>query len=133
MGLDMFFFERKNQQQEKVDEIAYWRKHHDLHGFFEEEWNNVGRPNAHKDNAEFFNCVRFPLTEDILTRAIKAIEEDELPPTTGLFFGDGSYYSTDYFVSKSEAEGARHSDIAIMRDAIARIKSGSKVYYDSWW
>lgn len=134
MGLDMFMFEqqRNSNNKERVKQFSYWRKHHDLHGFFEKEWHKSGCPGAKNADATF-NCVRFQLTQDILLRAVTAIKNDKLPATTGFFFGDGDYYDPKFFGSQAKANNEKEKDIAIIQNAITKIIEGSVIYYDSWW
>ena len=47
MGLDMSLYLDSNTSKTTLDpipheEIAYWRKHPNLHGFFEQKWNDAG-------------------------------------------------------------------------------------------
>lgn len=137
MGLDMYMYERyidTNTEKEHTQEFAYWRKHHDLHGFFEKEWQNAKNSDTKKaKQATVFNGVKFPLTKDILLRCIEAIKNNKLPPTTGFFFGDGDYYDPEFWGGKTKAEEQKQDDISICEKAIQRLEGGIPIYYDSWW
>lgn len=71
MGLDMYLMEEGSER-----EIAYWRKHPNLHGFIVNEF--AGGVDE---------CQRIPLTLDAVKKIISATKEDRLPHTTGFFFG----------------------------------------------
>lgn len=78
---------KKNKGNKERQEIAYWRKHYDLHEFFEREWVSAGSP--YKNENKTFNCINFVLTIDILKRAIKGVQDDILPDTVGFFLEKG--------------------------------------------
>lgn len=133
----MFMFEQHvdtNTGKQHSQEFAYWRKHHDLHGFFEQQWQNAGNPGIEKgDKTPVFNCIKFTLTKDILLGCIDAIKNDKLPPTTGFFFGDGDYYDPAVWGGNTQAVEQKQSDINIFKQAIQRLDDGVHIYYDSWW
>jgi hypothetical protein len=131
MGLDMYAYvaSRKGQYDEfhekaewdetikdftspvsKPLEIAYWRKHPNLHGWMEQLWERKGKPGA--GPKEIFNGIELELTWDDL---------DELEDTQGFFFGkpaDNRYYEQDLeFVDTAKAE----------------VFLGLKVFYNSSW
>jgi hypothetical protein len=110
MGLDMFLFGKKNQPNYnrpraeedgfevatviKELELAYWRKHPNLHGYIVQTFaGGVDK------------CQDIPLTVEDLKKILNAIKEEDLPYTEGFFFG-----SSD----GTEKEG----DIAIFESAI---------------
>lgn len=121
MGLDMYAFATKEKpatpvdfKVEEVRELHYWRKHPNLHGWMQKLYYDKG------GTADCFNCVPVALTADDLDRLETAIRANELPQTSGFFFGetDGSEFEDDLaFITKA-------------RDALAE---GLTVYYDSWW
>ncbi len=90
MGLDMYllgeehrstFDARKNKKGEFpisfiTYELGYWRKHPNLHGYIVQTF---------ADGVD--ECQRIPLNEEALQKTLKAVEEDQLPDTTGFFFG----------------------------------------------
>jgi hypothetical protein len=95
MGLDMYltgeiyYHRRERHRGEKKGELfdlGYWRKHPNLHGFIVENF-------AHGDD----NCQPIDLEADDLARIVEAVKADDLPHTTGFFFGtsDGSEKATD--------------------------------------
>jgi len=135
MGLDMYAYAaaRANQSQEfwegagmgadgefvntsvqKPREIAYWRKHPSLHGWFQQEWESAG-------NEGDFNGDELEITWDMLERLEYDVVNGELPPTQGFFFGDDS---SEYY---------REQDLEFIRDARAELFLGLKVFYNSSW
>lgn len=58
-------------------DLGYWRKHPDLHGFIVQNF---------ADDCD--NCQPVRLSCENIQRIIEAIEEDDLPTTSGFFFGE---------------------------------------------
>lgn len=76
MGLDMFIFGRVDDHMED-EELAYWRKHPNLHGFIVQTFaEGVDK------------CQRIPLGEKDLKTIIEAVRRKKLPATSGFFFGE---------------------------------------------
>ena len=101
-------------------ELMYWRKHPNLHGWMERLWEEKGRPGAESD-AEMFNGIELELTWTYIENLEADILEDNLPGTTGFFFGDDS---DEYY---------RESDLNFVKEAKADLFLGLKVYYNSSW
>jgi hypothetical protein len=135
MGLDMYAYvaARAGQQQEywesyvtetesssvaKPRELAYWRKHPNLHGWMEDLWRSK---NSDLSADRTFNGVELELSWEDLERLEEDIENGWLPPTTGFFFGDSS---DDYY---------RPKDLEFVKNARAEIFTGLKVFYNSSW
>ena len=150
MGLDMYAYvaSKKGQYNEfyetaefdstssefvsktvnKPYEIAYWRKHPNLHGWMEKLWL---RKNGYPTNTDdqliegkeppSFNGIELELTWDDLDELEHAIRHGKLPDTQGFFFGnpaDNHYYERDLeFVNNAKAE----------------VFLGLKVFYNSSW
>jgi hypothetical protein len=121
MGLDMYAFATTQTVEDDVDfkvdgatEIAYWRKHPNLHGWMEQLYRDKG------GSAESFNCVNVKLTAGDLDRLETDINDCALPDTIGFFFG-----SSD----GSETTG----DLAFIANARALLAAGNTIYYTSWW
>jgi hypothetical protein len=136
MGLDMYAYvaEKAGQQREyyetsefneetreygsatvdKPREIAYWRKHPNLHGWMHQLW-------IQKGFAGDFNGDELELTWDDIEQLEQAIKNKELPGTSGFFFGndaDEHYYE---------------DDLQFVRAARAELFLGLRVFYNSSW
>lgn len=128
MGLDMYAFavdpEKCKNTNEfgceynegyKPEEIHYWRKHHNFHGWMENLYRSKG-------GLEEFNCQKVMLTEDDLNDLEKDVIASKLPQTTGFFFGDNP-----------PDEESISDDMLFISKARKAIAEGKVVYYDSWW
>lgn len=136
MGLDQYAYvaARAGQQKEFYDsavwdenlkeyvdakvakprEIAYWRKHPNLHGWMRDLYHSRG-------GSEIFNCIELELTWDDIDRLEQDIRNTNLPETQGFFFGDSG---DDYY---------REQDLEFCRNARADLFCGLKVFYNSSW
>lgn len=137
MGLDMYAYvaAKEGQQREYYEtssfneetgeygsstveqprEIAYWRKHPNLHGWMEQlaEQKNL--------NYNTFNGVELELTWDDLEILELDIIAGTLPSTSGFFFGNDA------------DEHYQEQDLKFVRDARAELFCGLKVFYNSSW
>ena len=118
MGLDMYAYVAAKAGEEYGTgqrEIAYWRKHPNLHGWMERL--------AEQKNLEYstFNGVELELTYDDLERLELDIIAGTLPGTTGFFFGDDA------------DEHYRDDDLEFIKNARAELFMGLKVFYNSSW
>ena len=95
-------------------EIAYWRKHPNLHGWMNRLWESRG-------NSGEFNGDELELTWEDLDQLEQAIRNKKLPGTSGFFFGNDA---DDYY---------RKHDLKFVRDAKAEAFLGLKVFYNSSW
>ena len=134
MGLDMYAYTaaRAGQQNEfwetgefvdgefvntKVTEpveLAYWRKHPNLHGWMQQLWESRG-------NEGNFNGDELELTAEDLDALELAVTHGQLPTTGGFFFGNPS----DEFY--------REQDLEFIKNARAELFMGLKVFYNSSW
>ena len=125
MGLDMYAYvatqsnASANAGKLVQREIAYWRKHPNLHGWMQQLWENKGRPNGHPGDQ--FNGTELELTWDDLEELEQDIVNKRLPATRGFFFGDNS--DNHY----------QEQDLAFVRNAKAELFLGLKVFYNSSW
>jgi hypothetical protein len=135
MGLDMYAYaaarsgQNEDYYQQNLDgnlesvskprEIAYWRKHPNLHGWMEELWRSKNELGSVDD--PMFNGVELELTWDDLNQLEQDIKEGKLPATSGFFFGDDS---DDYY---------RAQDLQFVADAKAEVFLGLRVFYNSSW
>ena len=98
----------------KPREIAYWRKHPNLHGWMRQLWESKG-------NSGEFNGDELELTWQDIDLLEAAIKDKELPGTSGFFFGNDA------------DEHYREQDLKFIRDARAELFCGLKVFYNSSW
>jgi hypothetical protein len=96
-------------------EIAYWRKHPNLHGWMERL--------AESKNLDYgsFNGVELELTWADIDALEQAVTHKQLPATSGFFFGrdaDELYYN---------------DDLAFIKAARTELFLGLKVFYNSSW
>lgn len=96
------------------NEVHYWRKHPNLHGWMENLYYEKG------GNAPDFNCVNVKLTLEDLNQLEEDIKNGDLPETSGFFFGESDGTETE-------------DDLNFVNDAKQRIENGEDVYYSSWW
>jgi hypothetical protein len=137
MGLDMYAYvaARAGQQNEfyegaefdqnskdfvnktvtKPRELAYWRKHPNLHGWMEKL---AEQKHLEYDN---FNGIELELTAEDLDNLERTIKKRQLPSTSGFFFGDPS------------DEHYRKQDLEFIKNARAELFMGLKVFYNSSW
>ena len=142
MGLDMYAYvaARAGQQQEFYDgsafdketgdfenpkvtkprELAYWRKHPNLHGWMEQLWERKMQAEG-KDDPSSFNGIELELTYEDLEMLELDIIAGTLPDTTGFFFGQNA---NDLYQSQ---------DLEFIRDARAELVLGLRVFYNSSW
>jgi len=107
-----------NKTVEQPREIAYWRKHPNLHGWMEQLWNSRNGGNCDSNN---FNGIELELTWEDLEILELDIIAGSLPGTSGFFFGNDS---DDHY---------REQDLKFIRDARAELFCGLKVFYNSSW
>lgn len=97
-----------------IEEIAYWRKHPDLHGWMEDLYQKKGGTEAS------FNGDPLVLTEEDLDELKITVLTGKLPSTTGFFFG-------------TSREEINFADLEFIEKAKEAIGKGYTVYYDSSW
>ncbi len=124
MGLDQFACKSKVSIKEftpdNIEEIFYWRKNPNLHGWMEQLWKKQNENLAVNNPNKQFNNVYLELTADDLAVLEHQNENNALPETIGFFFG------------KSTAEDKERNKefIEIAKQAI---NDDYRVYYFSWW
>jgi hypothetical protein len=129
MGLDMYAWRVKSTDAlgdfeiardaddcKIKEELFYWRKHHDLHGWMERLYREKGGTD------ESFNCIPVRLTMEDLDRLEKDVLGYKLPETTGFFFGNNP-----------PDPDSVEQDMQFIARAKTAVASGDAVYYDSWW
>jgi len=120
-GFDKDTGEYVNPNVSQPREIAYWRKHPNLHGWMEQLWLRKGGSNEDSDWGTNFNGVELELTHEDLDELERAVTHNQLPATRGFFFGDGA---DDHY---------RESDLEFIKNARAELFFGLKVFYNSSW
>ena len=141
MGLDMYAYvaARAGQQEEFYEgaewdneikdhrnpnvnrprEIAYWRKHPNLHGWMARLW--LAREGNELRELYNFNGIELELDADDLELLEYVVKERELPGTSGFFFGNDA---DDYYYN---------DDLKFIQMARAEMFLGFKVFYNSSW
>ena len=136
MGLDMYAYvaARAGQQNEyyegaewdaelkesvnpkvtKPRELAYWRKHPNLHGWMNRLWEAKG-------GSGDFNGDELELTAEDLDMLEHDVVNSQLPATGGFFFGNDS------------DEHYKEHDLEFVKNARAELFLGLKVFYNSSW
>lgn len=133
MGLDMYM-EYETHTEDRYDEngtcaakdvpvyeeVAYWRKHPNLHGFFERKWREAGCPGGSEDST--FNGMPFYMSEELIDETMFHVRMNTLPETTGFFFGESVWdkESIDYDIEQ----------LTKVKDLLAE---GKRVFYNSSW
>lgn len=111
-----------NHVGEDSREIAYWRKHPNLHGWMERLWVAKGRPgDDHHPNGGAFNGVELELNWEDIEQLEKDTKESNLPYTEGFFFGSPA---DEYYLQE---------DLQFIKNAKAELFMGLKVFYNSSW
>lgn len=106
--------EFENPKVSKPRELAYWRKHPNLHGWMQKLWESRG-------NWGDFNGDELELTWDDIEMLEEDILAGNLPSTTGFFFGNDA------------DEHYREQDLEFVKNAKAELFMGLKVFYNSSW
>lgn len=123
MGLDMYAFTLPVPPPEVVDfdfsmdmpdELHYWRKHPNLHGWMEQLYRRKGG-----DDPDF-NLAPVVLTFEDLAALEDAVMENRLPETSGFFFGES-------------VASDRDGDLVFILKARRAIAEGKTVCYVGWW
>jgi len=111
--------EFENPAMSKPRELAYWRKHPNLHGWMERLWLRKGA--KQDDSTHDFNGVELELTWEDLDQLERDINNSLLPDTSGFFFGNNA---DDHY---------REKDLEFIKNARAELFVGLKVFYNSSW
>ena len=102
---------------EKPTDIAYFRKHPSLQGYMQKLYAKK----TGDDNPDAFNGIEVELSEEDLKNLLGAVENNELPFTTGFFFGKDS---SNYY--KSEVINA-------IAESKIFLVMNRKIFYNSSW
>ncbi len=122
MGLDQYAFTTKTTLTRPVDfrtpkdaeEIHYWRKHPNLHGWMEALYFRKGGKNGE------FNLSAVVLDSFDLDQLEIDVKAERLPATSGFFFGQSDGGEID-------------DDLDFITKARMAIADGKIVHYVAWW
>ena len=122
MGLDMYAFITADKLASEVDfpeakavQLHYWRKHPNLHGWMQLLYIEKG------GREKNFNWSPVALNSADLDRLEAAVIADELPLTTGFFFGESNWRER------------KDDDLAFIAKARKALASGKMVFYIGDW
>jgi hypothetical protein len=115
----------EKEVEEETNELAYWRKHNRLHGWFQNKWE---KKVASMDTDHPFNCVRLYLSRSDLDELEFDLKAKLLPSTEGFFFGSDSYEDE----ARLQQEQLEY-DMEFVAQAKKELEEGRHVYYTSWW
>lgn len=101
-------------EKARREELAYWRKHPNLQGWMRELYIQKG------GGDQDFNCVPVQITEEDLDALERDVLAEDLPETSGFFFGSSRPEDKD-------------DDLAFIHKAREALRAGKAVYYSSWW
>jgi len=108
MGLDQNVYRRTEKGED--EEVLYWRKFNALQGWFEDNYNQE-------------NCGDTDLTEDVIEALLKTIEDKELEPTVGFFYGSQEPATDEEYAELKEQ----------FENILKQVKEGYKFYYTCWY
>jgi hypothetical protein len=111
--------EHRNPNVNRPREIAYWRKHPNLHGWMARL--GLAREGNELRELDNFNGIELELDADDLDLLEYVVKERELPGTSGFFFGNDA---DDYYYE---------DDLKFIQMARAQLFLGLKVFYNSSW
>jgi hypothetical protein len=111
--------EHRNPNVNRPREIAYWRKHPNLHGWMARLW--LAREGNELRELDNFNGIELELDADDLDLLEYVVKARELPATSGFFFGNDA---DDYYYE---------DDLKFIQMARAELFLGLKVFYNSSW
>jgi hypothetical protein len=124
MGLDMYAYTATKPEADwetEQREIAYWRKHPNLHGWMEQLWRYKMQAEGRDPEQHTFNGIELELDWQDIDELEQDINKGKLPSTQGFFFGDGA---DDHY---------REQDLEFIKKARTELFSGLKVFYNSSW
>ena len=124
MGLDMYAYTAAKAEADyetEQREIAYWRKHPNLHGWMKQLWEYKMMVEGKSINDRTFNGIELELDWQDMDKLERDINEGKLPETSGFFFGEGA---DEYY---------KQTDLEFVKRARAELFLGLKVFYNSSW
>ena len=153
MGLDQWAYCRppRKRNSDEDEHLQEWRKHNRLQGYMEELWEAKGCPVPHDPYAEDddedeeddydsfgsgFNGVELQLTLDDIEYLEEAIKNQELPETSGFFFGSDSYtWNQEGYAEDDIQENYyyKETDLQFIEGAKQALEKKYRVYYNCSW
>lgn len=146
MGLDQYAYARPPRKRNNVEDehLAEWRKHNRLQGWMEQLWESKGCPvpvtSYAEDEEDYsdggFNGIELQLDASDIEYLEEAIKNQELPETSGFFFGSDSY------TWNKEGDGEdkiqenyyyKEMDLQFVESAKQAIQKKYRVYYSCSW
>jgi len=124
MGLDMYAYTAAKAEADYETgqrEIAYWRKHPNLHGWMEQLWRYKMQAENRDPDQHTFNGIELELDWQDIDELEQDVVNNNLPQTDGFFFGNDA----DEFY--------KEKDLEFVKRARAELFLGLKVFYNSSW
>ena len=147
MGLDQNAYARPPHKRNS-DEDEYlgdWRKHNRLQGWMEQLWESKGCPVPttsydEEDENDYsvggFNGIELQLDASDIEYLEEAIKNQELPETSGFFFGSDSYTWNEKGYAEDDIQENyyyKEMDLQFVESAKQAIKKRYRVYYSCSW
>mgnify|MGYP000191348476 CR=1 FL=1 len=151
MGLDQYAYARPPRKRncDEDEHLEEWRKHNRLQGWMEQLWESKGCPvpatsydedEDEEDEDDYsdggFNGIELQLDASDIEYLEEAILNQELPETSGFFFGSDSY------TWNKEGDGEdkiqenyyyKEMDLQFVENAKQAIQKKYRVYYNCSW
>jgi len=138
MGLDQYAYARPPRKRNGDDDeqICEWRKHNRLQGWMQQLWEEKGYPNTDINDEEAdFNCVELQLNREDIDALEYAINNFELPESSGFFWGSDSYFwnnENDEPFPENDYWYKQH-DLNFVKEARKMLDKKWRVYYSCWY
>jgi len=151
MGLDQWAYCRppRKRNSDEDEHLEEWRKHNRLQGYMEQLWESKGCPvpatsydedEDEEDEDDWssggFNGIELQLTENDIEWLEEAIKNQELPETSGFFFGSDSYTWNEEGYAEDEIQENyyyKQMDLQFVENAKEALKKKYRVYYNCSW
>ena len=144
MGLDQYAYARDPRiERDEEDEddwggdvhIMDWRKHNRLQGYMEQIWLEQGGEYG-ESWGDGFNGKEVKLGNDEINALEEAINNLELPETSGFFFGSDSYTWNKEGGGEDKIQENyyyKQMDLQFVESAKEALKKKYRVYYNCSW
>ena len=153
MGLDQWAYCRPPRKRNADDDehLEEWRKHNRLQGWMEQLWEEKGCPvpdTSYEDDEEEdedddydsfgsgFNGIELQLDLSDIEYLEEAFKNQELPETSGFFFGSDSYtWNQEGYAEDNIQENYfyKENDLQFIESAKEALKKKYRVYYNCSW